>query len=123
MKAGKLAERGVILRHFGPVIVFWLPLAGAALAAEPFTITDAINQAVQTNPGVGEAAANRRGIEAELRQNQATLLPQVHTEAKWGADRFNIQDTNAPPPLGQPPLGNQTWLTGYSGTVVVRQLV
>jgi adhesin transport system outer membrane protein len=111
------------LRHFGSVIGVWLLSAGAALAAEPFTITDAINQAVQTNPGVGEAAANRRGIEAELRQNQATLLPQVRVEAKYGWDRFNIQDDAAPPPFGQPPIGNQTWLTGQQGTVVVRQLL
>jgi outer membrane protein, adhesin transport system len=111
------------VRYFASLIAFCLLPAGAGFAAQPFTIIDAINQAVQTNPGVGEAAANRRGIEAELRQNQATLLPQVHTEAKWGVDRFNIQDTNSPPPLGTPPIGNQTWLTGYTGTVVVRQLL
>jgi len=111
------------VRYFSSLIAVSLLPAGAAFAAQPFTITDAINQAVQTNPGVGEAAANRRGIETELRQNQATLLPQIHTEARWAVDRFNIQDTSAPPPLGLPPLGNQTWLTGYSGTVVVRQLL
>ena len=42
---------------------------GTATAAEPFTIHDAIVHAVQSHPGVGEAAANRRATEAELRQN------------------------------------------------------
>jgi len=111
------------VRHFATLITFCLVPAAAAFAAEPFTITDAINQAVQTNPGVGEAAANRRGIEAELRQNQATLLPQVHAEAKWGVERFNFQDDFTPPPLGTPPIGNKTWLTGQEGSVVIRQLL
>ncbi len=106
------------MRYFASLIAFCLLPAGAA-----FTITDAINQAVQTNPGVGEAAANRRGIEAELRQNQANLLPQVRVEGKYGVDRFNFQDDFTPPPTGLPPLGNKTLLTGYEGTVVARQLV
>lgn len=97
--------------------------AGPTHAGGAFTILDAVSQAVQTHPGVGEAAANRRATEAELRQNQATLLPQIHTEAKYGLDRFNIQDDSAPPPFGAPPLGNQQWLTGYEGSVVARQLV
>ena len=36
--------------------------------AEWFSINNAISQAVLTNPGVGEASANRRATEAELRQ-------------------------------------------------------
>ena len=58
--------------------------------AEQFSIHDAINMAVQTNPGVGEAAANRRATEAEMRQSQGALLPQVRlqydpTFPKWPA--------------------------------------
>ena len=45
--------------------------------AEAFLINDAISQAVQTNPAVGEASANRRATEAELHQAQAFYLPQV----------------------------------------------
>ena len=54
-----------------------------------FTIIDAIKQASQTNPGVGEASANRRATEAEMRQVQGTLLPQVRLQAKTGRTRFN----------------------------------
>src|SRR5438046_2037012 len=65
---------------------------GNAANAEAFTIVDAINQAVQTNPGVGEAAANRRATDAEFHQSQGTLLPQVRLDASGGPQRFNQQD-------------------------------
>lgn len=89
----------------------------AASAAEVFSIRDAILQAVQTNPGVGEATANRRATEAELRQTQGTLLPQVRLEAKVGPEKFNDRD------LLVPPQGNNQWLNGRSASVLVRQLV
>jgi len=120
---GNRRKRGVHFRYVASLLGCWLLSTASAHAAGAFTIYDALNQAVLTNPGVREAAANRRATEAELRQNQATLLPQVHVEGKYGLDRFNYQDNFAPPPLGVPPLGNQTWLTGWEGTVVVRQLV
>ena len=82
-----------------------------------FTIVDAINQAVATHPGVGEAAANRRATEAELRQTQGTLLPQVRLEGKIGRGRFNQQD------IIPPPAGNNTWLKQREASVVVRQLL
>jgi adhesin transport system outer membrane protein len=89
---------------------------GPSWAGEVFTIFDAINQAVQTNPGVEEASANKRAIEAELRQNQSTLLPQVKLEAKAGPERFDQSIT-------PPPIGNKITLFGKSADVVVRQLV
>jgi len=85
--------------------------------AEAFTIVDAINQAVQTNPGVGEAAADRRATEAEFHQSQGTLLPQVRLEASGGPARFNQQD------IVPPPLGNGVWLPARTGSVVVRQIL
>jgi adhesin transport system outer membrane protein len=84
-------------------------------ASDVFSIFDAIDQAVRTNPGVGEAAANRRATEAELRQNQSTLLPQVRLEARAGPELFN--QSILPPP------GNGHWLHGSEGSVVVRQLL
>jgi adhesin transport system outer membrane protein len=45
---------------------------GTEVRAEWFSINNAISQAVLTNPGVGEASANRRATEAELRQTQST---------------------------------------------------
>jgi len=63
-----------------------------AAKAEAFTIVDAISQAVQTNPGVREAAANRRTTDAEFHQSQSALLPQVRLDASSGPQRFNQQD-------------------------------
>lgn len=82
-----------------------------------FTIVDAIKQATQTNPGVGEASANRRATEAEMRQVQGTLLPQVRLQAKTGRLRFNQQD------VVPPPAGNNTWLKSNEASVAVRQLL
>jgi len=81
-----------------------------------FSINDALKQAIATNPGVGEAAANRRATESELRQQQGTLLPQVRVEGRWGPERFNQNIVPAP-------LGNGQWLDGRAASVVVRQLL
>ena len=64
-----------------------LGVFGAGANAAPFTINDALRMAVQTNPSVGEAAANKRATEAELRQVQSTLLPQVRLEASTGPEQ------------------------------------
>lgn len=100
--------------------------AGAVAGDGGFPIIDAINQAVHTNPSVGEAAANRRATETELRQNQSTLLPQVRIEAKAGKEKFDYRNS-VPPPIGSTqsagPLGNNKWLNANEATVVVRQLL
>jgi adhesin transport system outer membrane protein len=89
---------------------------GPALGAEPFTIQDAINQAVKTNPGVGEAAASRRATEAELRQSQGTLLPQVRLDASAGPEMLKQYVTPAP-------ANNGRYMRGREASVVVRQLL
>ena len=94
--------------------------------------------AVQTNPTVGEAAANRRATEAELRQTQSTLLPQVRLEALAGPERLNNPATrfpggNVPPGALVPPcngaggagctLNNDQWVAGAKGSIAIRQLL
>jgi outer membrane protein, adhesin transport system len=81
-----------------------------------FSINDAISQAVLTNPGVGEAAANRRATEAELHEAQGTLLPQVRLETRLGPEKFDQQ-------IVPPPIDNNKWLPGRSASVVVRQIL
>ena len=105
------------MRSLAAACMAILAMEASALAAEAFTVRDAILQAVQSNPGVGEAAANRRATETELRQVQSTLLPQVRLEARIGPEKFNDRD------LLVPPQGNNQWLNGRSASVVVRQLV
>jgi outer membrane protein TolC len=93
-------------------------LAYAAGEARPrtFSINDAISLAVLTNPGVGEAAANRRATESTLRQAQGFLLPQVRLETNIGPEKFSQA-------VGRPPAGNGTWFDGKEGAVVVRQIL
>ena len=93
-----------------------LALGLSAAHAEPFSINDALRQAIQTNPGVGEASANRRATESELRQTQGTLLPQIRLEANAGPERFTQNIVPAP-------TGSGTWMHGREGSVVIRQLL
>ena len=112
MKSAYLAVAGLIL------------VTSAAGAAEPFSINDALKQAAQTNPGVGEASANRRATESELRQTQSTLLPQVRVEARYGPEKFDqsrsvISGTALPVPV----IGSGDWRNGTQASVVVRQIL
>jgi adhesin transport system outer membrane protein len=84
--------------------------------AEAFSINDAIAQAVRTNPGVGEASANRRATEAELRQTQSYYLPQVKLQALAGPEKFSES-------VRRPPAGNGEWSNGREGSIVIRQIL
>ncbi|HMK78522.1 MAG TPA: TolC family outer membrane protein [Xanthobacteraceae bacterium] len=88
---------------------------GVARAGEAFTIIDAIKQAVQTNPAVGEASANRRATEADMHQSQGALLPQVRLDVRAGPERFDQQD------ISPSPQGNNTWLPGRTAALTLRQ--
>jgi adhesin transport system outer membrane protein len=90
---------------------------GRASAGEAFTLRDAILMAVQTHPAVGEASANRRATEAELHQQQGTLLPQVRLEVSAGPELTNQRDVIVPP------TNNNDWVAGSKASVVVRQLL
>src|SRR3954466_14392647 len=98
----------------------YLAIAGLCLAVNPataqvFSINDALRQAMQTNPGVGEASANRRATESELRQTQSTLLPQVRVDAGYGPEKFdqNYGGGVAPVPgLTAPVVGAGPWRNG-----------
>ena len=111
---------GSVLRSL--LLASCLGVVGGAATAGPFTINDALRMAVQTNPSVGEAAANRRATEAELRQTQSTLLPQVRLEASAGPEKLNNPATQ---PLGSiaPTLNNGQWVAGAKGSIFVRQLL
>ncbi|MDE5452830.1 TolC family outer membrane protein [Bradyrhizobium sp. CSA112] len=96
----------------------------APVVAEPFSINDALKQATLTNPGVGEASANRRATESELRQTQSTLLPQVRVEARYGPEKFDQSAavvSGSAQPIPAP--GTGTWRNGTQGSVVVRQIL
>jgi adhesin transport system outer membrane protein len=104
------------MRIFLGILFAGVVATSPAAAKSGFSIVDAILQAVQTNPGVGEAAANRRATETELRQNQGTLLPQVRVEAEIGPQRMDRHITPTP-------LANRQWVSGRQASVAVRQLL
>jgi outer membrane protein, adhesin transport system len=115
MRTGRILQSVLMAGCLGVV-------TGAA-GAEPFTINDALRMAVQTNPSIGEAAANRRATEAELHQSQGTLLPQVRLEAQGGPTRLNVTDPIYSTPPNSPPLGNGNWLPASKGSIVLRQIL
>ena len=107
----------------------YLAIAGLLLAispgaAEPFSINDALRESAKSHPGIGEAAANRRATETELRQTQSTLLPQVRVDAYWGREKF---DQSASVVSGSalpiPTIGTGVWRDGNYQSLVVRQLI
>ncbi len=118
---------GVILRFRLGMLAAAL-LSSAALADEPakarkavgggYSIIDAVKQAVNSNPGVTEAAANRRATEAELRQNQGSLLPQVRLQAEYGPEKLTRHD------IVPPPAGDGQWRKdSREGSIIIRQLL
>lgn len=84
----------------------------ASPSAQALTLEEAVNYAVQTNPEIGEAIANRRAIDFELEQARALYLPQVNIEGFIGPgfrDRPDFLDDDTEEILLR---------RGVSGTVV-----
>ncbi|MFN5486037.1 MAG: TolC family protein, partial [Bradyrhizobium sp.] len=105
-------------------VIACLCLAATPANAELFSINDALRQAMLTNPGVGEASANRRATESELRQTQSTLLPQVRIDASYGPEKFDQPPGFITPSIqSAPTVGSGPWRNGSQESVVVRQLL
>lgn len=107
---------GLMFYLFTAFVLFFSSFVATSANAAQFSINDAINQAVTTNPGVGEATANRRATESEMRQSQSALLPQVRLEASAGPESLRRYITPAP-------LGNGDYMNGSQAGIVIRQTV
>src|SRR5262245_65410165 len=112
--------RGGILRSL--LLGSCLGVFGAGANAAPFTINDALRMAVQTNPSIGEAAANKRATEAELRQVQSTLLPQVRLEASAGPERLNNTATFTLRTIN-PTLNTGQYVAGAPGSIFIHTML
>ena len=53
------------------------------------TLHEAIKLALEANPEIGQAIANREAIEFELRQAKGLWLPQIDLEARAGAQNYD----------------------------------
>ena len=106
----------------------YLAFAAVFLAANPataefFSINDALRQTMQRILGVGEASANRRATESELRQTQSTLLPQVRIDASYGPEKFDQSRGFVSPSLQVPTVGAGPWRDGNQESLVIRQVL
>ena len=61
--------------------------------AHAISLKAAIKIALEANPDIGEAIANREAIEFELRQARGLYLPSVDGEARYGVQRFDSPGT------------------------------
>lgn len=99
------------------VAAFLLFPLSMARGQESMTLDQAIRTAVASNPRIGEAAANRRAVDQELRQVQGSLLPQVRLQAESGNERH--RRFTAPQAVG----GNEWRKAGGEAGIVVNQLL
>jgi adhesin transport system outer membrane protein len=72
------------------MIVMSLVLAPPASA---LSLREAVKVAIEANPTIGEAIANREATQFVLRQARGLYLPQVDLEARTGAQRFSSPGT------------------------------
>lgn len=89
----------------------------AVAQAQRFSLEDSIRRAVLTNPAVGEAKANRRATDFELRQSQGGLLPQIRLQTDIGPERNRQFDS---------PLASQRsadFHAGRQANVSIRQVL
>lgn len=105
------------MKAFVILVPVFLLFGGPAKSETRLTLEKAIRQAVAHNPRIGEAAANRRAIDMEVRQQQGVLLPQVRTEAEYGSERLRGFD-------GLSSARSKEWRKlGGEGSLVVNQLL
>ncbi|MCA0399809.1 MAG: TolC family outer membrane protein [Proteobacteria bacterium] len=91
--------------------------SAASAQAQKFTMEEAVRRAVRTNPAVGEASANRRATDFELRQAQGGLLPQVRLQADIGPESRRQYNS----PLASQRSGD--FQSGRQANIVVRQVI
>ncbi len=88
----------------------------AATGAYAMSMSDAVRIAVDSNPEIGEAIANREAIEFELRQGRGLYLPRIDLEGSLGAE---LRDSRSTHQTGD----NDHVFFRKEGNVVIRQLL
>ena len=114
-------QNGVAMRSIIRKGIWVLSLSVAAQfgtsgQAWPMSLNEAVSIAVNSNPQIGQAKANREAIEFELRQARAFYLPRVDLEGNLGAE---IRD-NA---TSRANNDNKDVLFARQGSLVMRQLL
>lgn len=104
------------MRKYAALTLFFA-IASTAVEAQQLSLNDAIRRAVEGNPAVGEAVANRRATDFELRQSQGGLLPQVRLQADIGPERRRQPDSLVASQR------DADFVTGRQGNLTVRQVL
>lgn len=103
--------------------------AGLCGNASAMSVKDAVQTALDSNPEISEAVANREAREFELRQAHGLYLPQVDLEGRIGTQRLDSPGTRAgtiredgivPSPLLN---DDETYFNRQEANVVVQQLL
>lgn len=68
---------------------------GGVRSLSAMSLTEAVSIAVDSNPEIGQAIANREAIEFELRQGRGRYLPRVDIEGRVGAEIIDSPTTRA----------------------------
>lgn len=99
----------VLIWRFAPVLALLF-----AFDASAASLREAVELAVNTNPRVTAAQANRRATDEVLRQAQGRFFPEVDVNADYGKQRIHR-------PRGLGPDVNDVWRYRRQATVSVRQ--
>lgn len=83
---------------------------------DAMTLNEAVTTAVNTNPEILEAAANRRARDQELRRSQGAFLPRLDVGAEFGAERIDR-------PNSLLRSQNDKWRAAKQVSLTVRQLL
>jgi adhesin transport system outer membrane protein len=93
-----------------------LLLAGLTVHAQATSLQEAVQQAVQTNPRIDAAQANRRASEYSFKQAKGRFLPEVEVFADVGRQKIDR-------PEGLGPDVNNIWQDRRQATVSIRQFL
>lgn len=94
----------------GRAVVAGVLVVGSYVAASAMDVDDAARLAVETNPVIDQAAANRRAVDSELQQAYGAFLPKLDLRGEYGPEKTDQ-------PRGLSAANNDTWRFGRSTTV------
>jgi adhesin transport system outer membrane protein len=75
------------------IAVFAVMSFASALPVGAISLREAVKTALEANPEIGQAIANREATQFELRQARGLYLPQVDLEGRYGAQNFDSPGT------------------------------
>jgi adhesin transport system outer membrane protein len=87
--------RGVLQSGFFAAVLLFISPVGEGGRAWSMSLTEAVAIAVDSNPDIGQAIANREAIEFELRQGRGLYLPRIDLEGDLGGEMRDNSTTHA----------------------------